>query len=506
MRGTLAVIAALAVVCLGAAARGEIRGADSIELEVAESEVVAAVEVRAIEEDAIVIECREAIKGEPPQRIPYDSRLRDDLKGAAKQNEPLVLLLRDGRLSDRAQVKFPRSKRPGVVTMQFDAPLGEEWVLAAVRNAAAAGAPRPRKAISIEPPWDSQASRGLYSGSAVFVRVPVDERLEKLGHSWLAEGFADLAVQALREFPSPRNVEIFRSLLNDTTRTTSGVGRLTREEYSIRSMAWHGLRNWGEDVSRPIIVNPDDHYRAAGWPLIAAAMVVLLPAGIVGWRGGTRRVRRALTAFMATCTLVGAGIWWHSRGPLNEVFWDGASRQVWLSSCGGWLQFTLISNWGGNWWEDRYVPFGESMEAFHAGDHERGWAREHPPRGLLIGALPDLPVLWRNAPLNVRRDWNSTVASMLLGQYDSNRIGHPVKMPFYRFQVRWWLVIALLGAYPAWRYTRDAFAFARMARRRRAGRCVHCAYDLRGLMSDRCPECGAAIPAQLDVSRTLQCR
>ena len=56
-----------------------------------------------------------------------------------------------------------------------------------------------------------------------------------------------------------------------------------------------------------------------------------------------------------------------------------------------------------------------------------------------------------------------------------------------RFKMEGWLCPALLAAIvPAWRLT----ASVRRRRRRIAGFCIKCGYDLRAT-PDRCPECGA---------------
>jgi hypothetical protein len=51
-----------------------------------------------------------------------------------------------------------------------------------------------------------------------------------------------------------------------------------------------------------------------------------------------------------------------------------------------------------------------------------------------------------------------------------------------------WFLIALLSAFPAWRLA----AARRRSRRRRAGLCPTCGYDLRA-SAGRCPECGGSV-------------
>jgi hypothetical protein len=58
----------------------------------------------------------------------------------------------------------------------------------------------------------------------------------------------------------------------------------------------------------------------------------------------------------------------------------------------------------------------------------------------------------------------------------------------WRFWCAYWVPAALTGVLPAlWPLRRRRAALA--ARRRAAGRCTRCGYDLRGT-PDRCPECG----------------
>jgi hypothetical protein len=52
-----------------------------------------------------------------------------------------------------------------------------------------------------------------------------------------------------------------------------------------------------------------------------------------------------------------------------------------------------------------------------------------------------------------------------------------------------WALAIVLGVYPLVAYRR----IARLHRRRKLGLCLHCGYDLQGLTSDRCPECGTSV-------------
>ena len=60
-------------------------------------------------------------------------------------------------------------------------------------------------------------------------------------------------------------------------------------------------------------------------------------------------------------------------------------------------------------------------------------------------------------------------------------------VPFRIFAIPYWFILPATGAFPLvwWRNRR------RLTRRRRAGQCPRCAYDLRAT-PDKCPECGWA--------------
>ncbi|HEY7115307.1 MAG TPA: hypothetical protein VH475_01905 [Tepidisphaeraceae bacterium] len=67
-------------------------------------------------------------------------------------------------------------------------------------------------------------------------------------------------------------------------------------------------------------------------------------------------------------------------------------------------------------------------------------------------------------------------------------------LDFLELQVSWWLVVAITAWLPArWPFYRGRRL--RAARRHEGGLCEQCGYDLRGLASDRCPECGHLVAA-----------
>lgn len=72
--------------------------------------------------------------------------------------------------------------------------------------------------------------------------------------------------------------------------------------------------------------------------------------------------------------------------------------------------------------------------------------------------------------------------------YTSQLFG-TVKVTYVSAKIGYWLPVLLLAIYPM---AALIYVPIRRRRRRRAGQCIHCGYDLRGAVDDRCSECGAA--------------
>jgi hypothetical protein len=121
--------------------------------------------------------------------------------------------------------------------------------------------------IHLAVPGDTAVYKKLWSGSAVYLTVPVDEKLELLGQKWCkSNSICERAEGAkiLRYFKNEKNIGILKSLLNDPNsaestlhRTVPGRSELElvhrKKVYYVRQAAFDALRKLGSEVAKPVL-------------------------------------------------------------------------------------------------------------------------------------------------------------------------------------------------------------------------------------------------------------
>jgi hypothetical protein len=512
-----------------AVARAEIRGAETIEWMVADADLVVVGRVVALREDgadhwnawsAATIGVSETLKG--PASAGHTVRLVGagecaEFEDARQAGTPvLVFLVESTRrtVTGDGYRRFGyalRDARPSLLILDANhldrnafsmtpAVLKTpDEVLAVARAAARFPSTRPSKATRIEPPWNSAPFRALYGGSAVFLTYPVDVRLEQWGRNQAAAGSPSNAIEALRHFPSKENADVLRGLMlrfGDRPMTRSGYARLTRAWNDVAGLAEQTLRAWGEPVPKRIFVEIDDHYRPAGLALVCVTggAAMLAPIALLA-RRARWRYRSIARLSLALVSVALVALWLRADTWIDELKWDRAASQTWISSYRGRLQFTRITNWPGSFAAEPYETFGMSMDQFHSGGASRWFEKPAviPPRGLLFGTIPVgvCDELWANAPwpTAIERRWAGLSWTRGLQQHQNG-----INLPIVRAQIHLAWLIALAAAPPAWRGATWGWRWRRRRSARLAGRCAACGYDLRAT-PDRCPECGAAATA-----------
>jgi hypothetical protein len=120
-------------------------------------------------------------------------------------------------------------------------------ILAAIKTAVAAPK-RLSRPVTVDAPFGSMVFKALYSGSAVWIVLPLDGETEKLGLRWARSQDMSQRVEAvkiLRNFKSPRNIKLLRSLLGDKGYyTTTSSGKKAKRVYAVRRDACKALKAW----------------------------------------------------------------------------------------------------------------------------------------------------------------------------------------------------------------------------------------------------------------------
>ena len=114
--------------------------------------------------------------------------------------------------------------------------------------------------------------------------------------------------------------------------------------------------------------------------------------------------------------------------------------------------------------------------------HLRRAAKYQDPHETVVEVLASSKPDWRQLGVDYRSYDQPTDFNAAKGAYDTVVL-KIVSIPLW--------ALALLPLVP----TVLLVAYLRRSRRRaQAGTCLHCGYDLRGITSDRCPECGRLVP------------
>ncbi len=152
-----------------------------------------------------------------------------------------------------------------VYTMDFEILTEREKILAAVEKVASYEPKTDEgyKLLEIKPhrinvPFDSEIAKRLYAGSGVYLIVPADKRLEDKAREGLKSPDFSLrldAVRILKNFRSQKNVALLKGLFNDPgylqSEAYEGQSGF-RKFYSVRHDAYQILKEWGEDVEKPV--------------------------------------------------------------------------------------------------------------------------------------------------------------------------------------------------------------------------------------------------------------
>jgi hypothetical protein len=539
---------ALFVAMCAVTARAEIVGGDSVELLVANSDLIVRAELVELTDDGpdenhrwrqAVLQVNDTFKGPPEKRVTVrvSGAMPDLERWRASGTEKIVLLVRSDRY-DPGFRKYPfalyeqwdptdmwRGRSQGLlygITSDLRLLKSREALEAAIRRAVTYTGPahqsdlpsagvlqgsawvtrrssdlaKPAPSLTIEMPVGSEAFQETWSGSAVFLNVPLDGRIEAIAHRWL-DGFAEQhgseadALGILRHFKTQQNIDLFKSHLDDRTIQVTGYGSVsTKWTYITRQSAYETLQAWGVDVPRPLIALPEDAYRplpvtagalgAGAALLVVTALISLLRARRAPKENRRIATRLPMAAFDSICLalLLAAALFlcagMDRDSTLYECTGNAGSGRFWLFVQNGRLRIAHVEKW----------PERQPLSYARFDDLSR---QRSARQGLL--------------PVTVRR-WSDFehVSGPMTPYISTGSYGGPgPPTPYWSVRIPLWFIVPMLAMLPAARL----FVLIRNARRRRrrlrANQCLACGYDLRG-GHERCPECGGVVMARDSVT------
>ncbi|MFN0247380.1 MAG: hypothetical protein ACKV2T_10880 [Kofleriaceae bacterium] len=272
--------ALLVLLALATPALAEINMADSVEWQTIDSDVVVRGFVVKQEPKTIgdgkwwdiTFKITETVKGSAKKTLRFGVRDNGGVAagGWAKTKVDLLLFLVEGKTvaDDKDAAQFPFALRRGmgssasaitlgtspVYTSAFATLTKATDVLAAARLAAKSIATMVHR---VDVPWDTPAMNSLYSGSAVWMNVPVDGALEKLALVWIKDNSVNTreeGAMALAHFKSDTNVAHMKALLADSGFSEGTFDSVDNQRrYIVRKVAHEALEKWNVPHANPLI-------------------------------------------------------------------------------------------------------------------------------------------------------------------------------------------------------------------------------------------------------------
>jgi hypothetical protein len=174
-------------------------------------------------------------------------------------NDPSAVML------GKTTLEWPRTVP--VLTQDFQVLTDPDAIVKRVEKAlSAASKDGSVKPHTVDVPADTAAFKKLWSGSAVWLVVPVDEQLEAMGRKFCASpGYYERkeGAKILRLFKNAKNIEILKSMLDDPSFSTQERSRSVpgkkefelvyrKKVFEVRRLAYEALRDFDVRVVRPV--------------------------------------------------------------------------------------------------------------------------------------------------------------------------------------------------------------------------------------------------------------
>jgi hypothetical protein len=145
----------------------------------------------------------------------------------------------------------------GLFDVDFREHLKKGDIVKATRRAVSAMQKEMPRSLRVEAQWDSAVERRLFSGSTVYLVVPLDAAAEKKAKAWLHDSNIQPRVDGVRvleHFKSPDNIQLLKPLLDDAAcQTVTEPGAEVKGLYPVRREAYRVLTAWMSDVKNPVL-------------------------------------------------------------------------------------------------------------------------------------------------------------------------------------------------------------------------------------------------------------